>query len=46
MADLYVMAGALCRVQILLNNPRSIDPPRLELPEWFSNEVSSTTNVV
>jgi hypothetical protein len=32
-ADLYVMADALRRVQILLNNPRSIDPSRLELPE-------------
>ena len=32
-SDLYVMAEALRRAQILLNNPRRIDQTRLELPE-------------
>ena len=32
-SDLYVMAEALRRAQILLNNPRRIDQERLELPE-------------
>ena len=32
-SDLYLMANALRRAQILLNNPRSIDLQRLELPE-------------
>lgn len=32
-SDLYVMADALRRTQILLNNPKRIDLQRLELPE-------------
>ncbi len=32
-SDLYVMANALRRAQILLNSPRRIDLDRLDLPE-------------
>ena len=32
-ADLYVMADALRRVQVLLGTPRKIDLERLELPD-------------